>query len=157
MSTTCPKSQPKQYTCISQEVKHASSAVVEDGQALLVLGGEDAQNHLLSSTQLVRPGHPTQPGPGLTGGVAMHCSVSVEDGNKILMTGGARHGDISAKAEVLDYAQSSWHSIASMNQARADHSCAQVWLSPNDPYSDILSGAVGNSSVLSAVVAGGEL
>merc|ERR1712008_184835 len=34
------------------------------------------------------------------------------------------------------------------------HSCAQVWLSPDD--SDILSGGLaGNSSVLSAVVAGG--
>ena len=156
MSTTCPESQPKQYTCISQEVEYASSAEVEDGQALLVLGGQDAQDHLLSSTQLVRPGHPTQPGPGLTGGVDAQCSVSVEGGDKILMTGGGRPGvGVGAWAEVLDYAQSSWHSIASMNQARVYHSCAQVWLSPDD--SNILSGLVGNSSVLSAVVAGGEL
>jgi len=136
-----------------QEVLFASSAVVEDGQALLVLGGRDAQRHPLSSTQLVRPGHPTQPGPGLTGGVSGQCSVSVEGGDKILMTGGGRPGGASARAEVLDYAQSSWHSIASMNQARMQHSCAQVWLSPDD--SNILSGLVGNSSVLSAVVAGG--
>ena len=48
---------------ICQEVKHASVAVVDDGKAMLVMGGGDAHHNVLSSTQLVRPGHPTQPIP----------------------------------------------------------------------------------------------
>ena len=73
-------------------MKDASVAVVDDGKAMLVMGGMDAHHYALSSTQLVRPGHPTQPGPSLTEVVAYHCSVALQ-GDQVIMAGGQRQAD----------------------------------------------------------------
>ena len=137
---------------------YASVAVVDDGKAMLVMGGEDAHHHALSSTQLVRPGHPTQPGPSLTGWVASHCSVALQ-GDQVIMAGGQRHADRghgSAVVEILNTSSRQWTKTGSMKHSRLLHSCGQVWLSPDDPDGDILSGLVSNTSVLSMVVAGGK-
>ena len=135
----------------------ASVAVVDDGKAMLVMGGMDT-NHFLSSTQLVRPGHPTQPGPSLTGVVTSHCSVALQ-GDQVIIAGGQRQADRghgSDVVEILNTSSRQWTKTGSMKHSRLDHSCGQVWLDPDDPLGDILSGTVTNTSVLSMVVAGGK-
>ena len=136
----------------------ASVAVVDDGKAMLVMGGGDAHHHRLSSTQLVRPGHPTQPGPSLTEGVGGHCSVALQ-GDQVIMAGGQRQADRghgSDVVEILNTSSRQWTKTGSMKHSRFFHSCGQVWLSPDAPDGDILRGVVSNTSVLSMVVAGGK-
>ena len=136
----------------------ASVAVVDDGKAMLVMGGMDSHHHGLSSTQLVRPGHPTQPGPSLTGWVANHCSVALQ-GDQVIMAGGMRQEDRghgSDVVEILNTSSRQWTKTGSMKNPRLGHSCGQVWLSPDNPTGDILGGLVSNTSVLSMVVAGGK-
>ena len=136
----------------------ASVAVVDDGKAMLVMGGVDAHHHALSSTQLVRPGHPTQPGPSLTGGVASHCSVALQ-GDQVIIAGGQRladRGHGSDVVEILNTSSHQWTKTGSMKNPRDGHSRAQVWLDPDRLDGNILSGDVSNTSVLSMVVAGGK-
>ena len=135
----------------------ASVAVVDDGKAMLVMGGDDAHHYALSSTQLVRPGHPTQPGPSLTGWVTGHCSVALQ-GDQVIIAGGQRladRGHGSDVVEILNTSSHQWTKTGSMKNPRDGHSRAQVWLDPDDP-DGILSGYVSNTSVLSMVVAGGK-
>ena len=146
----------------SQALKYASSAVIEDGGALWVLGGLDHGNQVQSITQIVRPGQPTVWGPDMTEGTADHCSATLED-NTVMVTGGRRRRrgphSASARTEVYSFITQQWTRREDMNQRRLWHSCSPVWLvtdSRSDPSGGIIDTGVTNSSVLSVVVAGGE-
>ena len=142
----------------SQAVEFSSSAVIEDGWALWVLGGLDKDLYVTSSTQIVRPGQSTVWGPDMTEGTTVHCSATLED-NTVMVTGGARRSDPggSARTEVYSFTTQQWIRRADMKQRRLDHSCSTVWLDSSDnPFSGVIGYGVHNSSVLSVVVAGGE-
>ena len=131
-------------------------AVIEDGEAMLIMGGTQTFRHVLSDTQIVRPGQPTQRGPRMTGGALSHCSKEMQDG-EIMVTGGNRAGGY-AQVEIFNFTKKEWRSISNMKQGRMLHNCAKVLLdpaNPNDP--NILSGVVTNTSVLSVLVAGGKI
>ena len=129
--------------------------MIEDGRAMLVMGGLCAGNHPLSSTQIVRPGQHTQPGPNMTGGALGHCSTTLLDGS-VIVTGGRRPDNPggSTRTEVLNTNTGLWIQGMDMRQRRFLHSCTQVWVTPDSD--DILTGLLTNSSVLSTVVAGGK-
>jgi hypothetical protein len=143
------------YSC--QEAHMSSTAVIENGRAMLVLGGMGATNYPLSTTQIVRPGQSTEPGPDMTEWAAAHCSTTLQDGS-IIVTGGGRGSDPtgSARSEVYNVTTRQWRRVKNMKQRRMHHSCTQVWLSPDSIASDILDGEVSNQSVLSIVIAGGK-
>ena len=126
----------------------ASTAVIEDGQAMLVLGGRD-QSHAHYTTNIVRPGQPTQPGPNMTEEANMHCSTTLLDGS-VIITGGSRRSNPygSARTEMLNLTTKEWSKLSNMRQRRLQHSCTQVWLNPYDSQDDILKGLVTNTSVL---------
>jgi hypothetical protein len=130
--------------------------VIEDGQAMWVLGGQDAAFHPQHTTQIVRHGKPTQPGPDLTDWAAMHCSATLHDGS-VIITGGRRPDNPygSARTEMLNFTTQKWSKLSNMQQGRVYHSCTQVWLDPDDP-DDILRGSVTKTSVMGVVVAGGK-
>ena len=109
--------------------------------------------HLLSSTQIVRPGHPTVQGPSLTEWGLLHCAATIGDG-LVMLTGGRTQTDHggSARVEVYNFTSMQWTQVGSMRQRRYLHSCTQVWLTPDDPV--ILTGGTTNTSVLGVVVAG---
>ena len=142
----------------SQTAGLTSSAVIEDGGALWVLGGHDKNGLPQSSTQIVRPGHPTVWGPNMTEETMMHCSATLAN-HTVMVTGGGRrsaHGG-SARTEVYNFTTQQWERREDMNQRRLGHSCCTVWLDrSSDPKLGIISQRVDNSSVLSVVVAGGE-
>ena len=143
----------------SQAVRLTSSAVIEDGGALWVLGGRDKDLYVQSHTQIVRPGQPTVWGPDLTEETEFHCSSTLED-NTLMVTGGARKSnpDGSARTEVYSFTTQQWTRRADMNQRRMSHSCSTVWLDKSFDYVNGLidMGGVTNSSVLSVMVAGGK-
>ena len=141
-----------------QAITSPSSAVIEDGGALWVLGGGDKDFSLVSSTQIVRPGQPTVWGPDMTKNAMWHCSVTLED-NRVMVTGGQRRwrGGGSARTEVYNFTSQQWTRRADMNQRRMWHSCSTVWLDSSGGFYGILASGVDDDSVLSLVVAGGEL
>ena len=129
--------------------------MIEDGRAMLVMGGGDTGS--LSSTQIVKPGQPTQPGTNMTGWAVGHCSTTLLDG-AVIVTGGLRPDNPrgSARTEVLNTSTGLWILGMNMRQRRFDHSCTQVWVTPDNPTDDILTDILTNSSVLTTVVAGGK-
>ena len=125
------------------------------------MGGEDKDRNLQLSTQIVRPGQPTVWGPDLTEETAMHCSATLED-NTVMVTGGRKRKSLggSARTEIYSFTTQQWTRMSDMKQRRADHSCRTVWLDTvpeRVTEFGIISHTVTNSSVLSVVVAGGEL
>ena len=123
------------------------------------MGGRNKDLHAQSSTQIVRPGQPTVWGPDMTEVTLGHCSSTLAD-NTVIVTGGRRRSDPggSARTEVYSFTTQQWTRKEDMNQRRLWHSCTTVWLdSHSHPSYGIIGGAVDNSSVLSVVVAGGEL
>ena len=135
-----------------------SSAVIEDGGALWVLGGTDKDLYAQSSTQIVRPGQPTVWGPDMTEETVGHCSATLAD-NTVMVTGGGRRSAPtgSARTEVYSFTTRQWTRKGDMNQRRMIHSCSTVWLDRSDiPVNGIIASTVDISSVLSVVVAGGE-
>ena len=131
--------------------------MIEDGQAMLVMGGLDAVNHPLSNTQIVRPGQPTQAGPNMTGVAYGHCSTTLLDGS-VIVTGGGRPDNPwgSARTEVLDITTGLWRQVHDMRQSRGYHSCSQVWVTPDNPDDDLLTNRLTKRSVTTIVVAGGN-
>ena len=131
--------------------------MIDDGRAMLVMGGMPDRHHFQSSTQIVRPGQPTQPGPDMTEGADGHCSTTLQDGS-VIVTGGQRPSNYegSARTEVFNFTTKEWRQVQDMRQRRAYHSCTQVWVTPDNPDSDILYGYVSNTSVVTIVVAGGK-
>ena len=129
--------------------------MIEDGRAMLVMGGVGAGRHPLSSTQIVRPGQPTQPGPHMSGVALGHCSTTLLDG-AVIVTGGFRQDNPggSARTEVLNTNTGLWRQWMDMKQRRSWHSCTQVWVTPD--ADNILNTILTNSSVLATVVAGGK-
>ena len=129
--------------------------MIEDGRAMLVMGGVGAGRHPLSSTQIVRPGQPTQPGPHMSGWALGHCSSTLQDG-AVIVTGGIRPDNLggSARTEVLNTSTGVWVQGRGMRQRRAGHSCTQVWVTPD--ADDILTPTLTNTSVLTTAVAGGK-
>ena len=137
-----------------------STAVIEDGQALWVLGGMATDFLSKSITQIVRPGQPTVRGPDMTEVAVAQCSTTLANGD-VIMTGGTRaggSGSASTATEVYSFTERKWTRKAAMNQRRFYHSCCQVWLDPHHhPHeSGVITTVVSNSSVLSVVVAGGR-
>ena len=142
-----------------QAITSPSSAVIEDGRALWVLGGGDKDFSVVSSTQIVRPGQPTVWGPDMTKNAMWHCSATLEN-NTVMVTGGERRGSGhggSARTEVYSFTSQQWTRRADMNQRRMWHTCAMVWLNSRSDFYGILASGVDDDSVLSVVVAGGEL
>ena len=133
--------------------------MIEDGQAMMILGGLDAaKKAFLPTTQIVWPGYPTKLGPVMTEWAGMHCSTTLQDGSVIVTGGRRKSGRLgSPKTEIYNFTTREWSQKADMKQRRFWHSCTQVWLSPDDPNSNILAGYVSSTSVLSIVVAGGKL
>ena len=78
-----------------------------------------------------------------------------------MVTGGKRRSGRTgtARTEVYSFTTKQWARKANMNQRRMMHSCSAVWLDPSaDPTKNGIIGiTVDNSSVLSVVVAGGQL
>ena len=131
-----------------------SSAVIEDGGALWMLGGTDKDLYAQSSTQIVRPGQPTVWGPDMTEETLGHCSATLED-NTVMVTGGrSRSGPTgSARTEVYSFITQRWTRKADMNQIRMQHSCSTIWLDGHADSDSIIDTGATNSSVLSVVVA----
>ena len=144
-----------QYT---QATRLASTAVIEKGQALWILGGENASYDPQIITQIVRSGMPTERGPDMTEIAVGHCSVTLEDGS-VIVTGGLRRSNVdgSSKTEIYSFKTKKWSKKRDMKQRRLWHSCTQVLLRPDEPNSHILSPIVTNTSIISIVVAGGKL
>jgi hypothetical protein len=141
-------------TYLSQETEESSVAVIEEGRALWVLGGTADGIHDVLTTQIVRPGRPTEWGPNMTEQVSGHCSTTLQDGS-VIVTGGNRNNIRgSSNTDIFNFTTGQWSQKKDMKQRRMIHSCAQVWLDPGNP--SFLSGAVTNRSVLSIVVAGGK-
>jgi hypothetical protein len=92
--------------------------------------------------------------------VAMsHCSATLGD-NTVMVTGGGRRSDAitgSSRTEVYSFTSQQWTRREDMNQRRMWHTCATVWLDSSDGFYGILASGVDDDSVLSVVVAGGEL
>ena len=137
---------------------YASVSTIEKGRAMIVMGGEHADNHFLNTTQIVTSTSPTRAGPQMREWTIAHCSAPIGD-HKIMTTGGVRqsqsHG--SDVAEILDLQTGQWEDRGRMNQNRAGHTCATVWLNKDGDGGDIFNnGVVPNTSVLSMVVAGGK-
>ena len=137
-----------------QGIWSASASVIEEGKAMLIIGGELENNSVYLGTQIVRPGHPTVQGPAMQEWAKQHCSTSLGD-DRILVTGGKRMTQpySSDQVEILNTKTGVWTQVSRLQQQRAQHSCTSVWLSPDD--TNILRGVAGNSSVLTGVVAGG--
>ena len=154
---------PLQSSCpsvlYSQAVQFPSSAVIEDGRALWVLGGYDKDKHLRAITQIVRPGQPTEWGPVLTEEALGLCSTSFAN-RSVIVTGGKKRSTPSGSngTEVYSFSTKKWSTKAQMRQKRSAHSCGPLWLDPNpDLYlNGIIASTITNSSVLSVVVAGGK-
>ena len=144
---------------LSQAVWGASSAVIDNGRALWVLGGADKDHYIQSSTQIVRPGRPTQPGPAMTEAAAFHSSVMVPNGTdwSVMVTGGRRRSNLlgSPRTEVFSFSTGEWSRRADMQHRRFGHSCAAVWLDPQETQG-IIPILVDRHSVMSVVVGGGE-
>ena len=138
-----------------------SSTVIEEGQGLWVMAGISRNKRALSSTQIVRPGQPTVWGPNMTEETTGQCSATLGDWS-VMVTGGQRRSNLggSDRTEVYNFTSQQWTNKTAMTQRRARHSCTNVWL---DPYHDsvnsngIITTSVTNRSVLSVVVAGGNL
>ena len=62
----------------------ASVSQVDDGKAMIVIGGMDDQHHPLSSTQIVRPDYPTIQGPQMREWVFGSCSTSLSGENSFI-------------------------------------------------------------------------
>ena len=124
------------------------------------MGGLNHIDYAIFTTQIVRPGQPTEQGPNMTESVAGHCSTTLEDGS-VISTGGRRMSqhEGSARTEIYSFNSKKWTTKEDMQQRRFGHTCAQVWLDPKpDPaVNGIIPETVTNSSVLSIVVAGGKL
>jgi hypothetical protein len=133
-------------------------AVIEEGLAMWTLGGIAADHHPSLSTQIVRPGRPTEWGPDRTEEAADHCSTTLQDGS-VIVTGGRRSSNMggSAKTEIYNFTTKQWSQKKDMKHRRVWHSCTQVWLSPDALESQIVAGQATNKSVFSIVVAGGKL
>ena len=117
-------------------MKFASVSPINDGRAIIVMGGTDGQ-HPLSTTQIAMPGSSTRYGPQMRERVAYHCSVSLED--KVVVTGGYRHKQPGSDvAERLDITTGEWEELGKMNYPRFYHTCATVWLNKDDLVGDIL-------------------
>ena len=141
-----------------QEVYGASVSTIENGRAMIVMGGVHADHHPLSTTQIVSPNSPTRAGPQMREWTAMHCSVPLGD-NKIMTTGGQRQSQRGGSdvAEILDLQTGQWEDRGRMRQQRALHTCATTWMKKDGLGGDIFNnGLVTNTSVLSVVVAGGK-
>ena len=135
-----------------------SSAVIEDGRALWVLGGTTKELYPQLSTQIVRPGQPTVWGPNMTEETMDHCSATLAN-KTVMVTGGRRSGHVSPWTEVFSFTTHQWTRRADMNQRRSGHSCSTVWLDIQPATAaeyGIISQYVDDSSVLSVVVAGGD-
>ena len=145
-----------------QAVDWPSGAVIENGTTLWVLGGVTTDRFVQNSTQLVRLGQPTRPGPRMTEGAVAHCSSVLQDGS-VIVTGGRRRAMVggSTITEVFNFTTMKWARKANMKQGRMLHTCSQVWLESNSTLAEengILSFSYPTpTSVLSIVVAGGEL
>ena len=128
--------------------------MIEDGQAMMVIGGRGVGREKLNTTQIVRPNHPTEYGPQMNEGIFGHCSTTLLDGS-VLLTGGTRGNPSggSPRTDIYNFTTAQWTQVQNMRQRRTGHSCTQVWLDPDNP--NILSGIVTNTSVLGVVVAGG--
>ena len=140
-----------------QAVKYASVSTIDNGRAMIVMGGVHDVHHALSTTQIVSPYSPTRAGPQMREWTIGHCSVPLGD-NKIMTTGGQRQSQRygSNVAEILDLQTGQWEERGRMRQHRAQHTCQTVWLDKDGRGGDIFYGAVTNTSVLSVVVAGGK-
>ena len=123
---------------------------------MMVMGGMQGER-VLSSTQIVRPDQPTQPGPDMTEISISHCSTTLQE-RSVIVTGGQRKSNPygSPKTEVYNFTTGKWRQLQDMTQRRFFHTCTQVLLEPDDPDFNILNGHVRNTSVLSVVVAGGK-
>ena len=123
-----------------------------------MLGGADNTHHGQASTQIVRPGQPTEWGPQLTEVTASHCSTSLGDGS-VTVSGGQRRSDPggSARMDVYNFTTREWSRRGDMGQRRLGHSCSQVYLDPSDrPPRGIITDHSTAGAVLSVAVAGGE-
>ena len=147
------------YSCLTQERELASTAVIDAGNAMWVMGGLDADSTGQFTTQVVRDGQPTTWGPNLTEATSGHCSVTLEDGS-VMTTGGRRESTPSGspKMEVYNFTSKFWTRKADLRMRRFNHSCTQVWLNTEDPDVNgiVQTGSVSNDSVLSVVVTGGK-
>ena len=152
-----PTGDTPHLTIILQAVIYASSAVVNN--SLLVLGGMTADRHLLSSSQLVRPGQPTVQGPHMTEGKVFHCSATLEDGSVIVAGGQAPSNPYGSNlTEVYNATTLQWERRGGMQQGRLGHACTSVWLNHHFGVHDgIIATAVDSQSVLSIIAAGGEM
>jgi hypothetical protein len=94
---------------------------IEDDKAMWILGGEGAKN-ILSSTQIVRPGMPTEWGSEMTEVVAGHCSRTLQDGS-VIVTGGQRRSNPygSAKTEIYNFTTRQWSQKKDTKQRRMHH------------------------------------
>ena len=121
-----------------------------------ILGGMDGNLNTTLKTQIVRPGMATEYGPDMQEPSLGHCSTTLLDGS-VIVTGGRQTPFMAnGKTRIYNITTKQWEAKQDMKQSRSDHSCAQIWLSPNDPMSDFINGLVGSTSVLSIVVAGGK-
>ena len=147
------------HFCINQERELASTAVIDGGSAMWVMGGLDADSTHHFTTQVVRNGQPTTWGPNLTEATYGHCSVTLGDGS-VITTGGNRTSTPSGspRTEVYNFTSKLWTRKADLRMRRFNHSCTQVWLNMENPDVNgiVQTGSVSNNSVLSVVVAGGK-
>ena len=147
------------YFCITQERELASTAIIEAGRAMWVMGGLDADSTWQITTQVVRDRQQTIWGPNLTEATYGHCSVTLEDGS-VLTTGGRRESTPSGspKTEIYNFTSKLWSRKADLRMRRYNHSCTPVWLNTEDPDVNgiVQTGSVTNNSILSVVVAGGK-
>jgi hypothetical protein len=133
----------------------ASSAVIEEGRALWILGGVTKDHYIQSSSQIVRPGRPTQPGPAMTEASAHHCSKTLTSVGSVIVTGGRTHSNHTGSPRTEVFTAGEWTRRADMLHRRFYHSCTAVWLDPQET-DEIIARIVKGDSVMSVVVAGGE-
>ena len=145
-------------TTIPQTLFNPGAVVIENGEALWILDNDDWDN----STQIVRPGQPTQFGPKLfQDNWYEGCAAALGNGSVAATGGWDGHSTSSPQLRVYNSSTQQWEVRADMKHGRQFHSCATVLLCTTDDDRDgLIFGASGSSpigdTITSVMVAGGE-
>ena len=132
--------------------------MIENGEALWILGNHDFDN----STQIVRPGQPTQFGPKLFRDFWFQgCAAALGNGSAAATGGSDGHRTSSPQLRVYNRSTQQWEVREDMKHSRQEHSCATVLLcTTEDAIDGLIIGASGSTSnrntITSVMVAGGE-
>ena len=110
------------YTSVMEEVRSDAASLVLNGDTLWVTGG-GTQDYQLDTTELVRPGRPTQRGPKIPYQYRGHCLVRLNETTAMLIGGSYAPGGYSGATYLYDIPTETWTDNCALNVGRFLHAC----------------------------------